>query len=248
MTNVNFDFTDKKYVVTGASSGMGRQVAVELAAAGAIVLAIARRKAELEDLRAEYANNIFIMPSDITIKGNIEKAIKVFVEKYGKIDGAVHAAGIAELTPLKFFDEEIANKTISLNLFSGVNLVEIINKKKYSNENSSYVMFSSIYSYSGGRGMLAYSASKAGLRVATHSMAKEIIERGARINTVSPGWVETEMTTKTTSVTATDDILRKHLLGVGKPSDVAGVVLFLLSDRAGWITGTDIIVDGGYLA
>lgn len=248
MSNVNFDFKGKKVVVTGASSGMGRQVAVELAESGAIVLAIARRRAELEALRDKYNQNIFIFPSDITIKDNIEIAIKTFVEKFGKIDGVVHAAGSANVTPLRFFDEKIANEMMELNLWSGVNLVEIVNKKKYSNNDSSYVMFSSIYSYNGGRGMLAYSASKAALRIAVHSMAKEICERGARINTVSPGWVETEMTLKASPITNSEDIINKHLLGTGKPSDVSGVVLFLLSDRSQWVTGTDIIVDGGYLS
>ena len=105
MSKVNFDFTGENYVVTGASSGMGRQVALELAQAGAKVLAIARREDKLLELQAECEGRIFIAPLDVCDGEKLETAIKVFVEAHGKLSGGVHAAGITNITPLKSYDK-----------------------------------------------------------------------------------------------------------------------------------------------
>ena len=96
--------------------------------------------------------------------------------------------------------------------------------------------------------MFAYSAAKAAVNAAVKSLAKEICTRQQRINSVMPGWVETGMTHSFTEVSDMAEILSHELLGTGKPVDVSGMVLFLLSDRAKWITGTTVSVDGGYLA
>lgn len=248
MSNVNFDFTDKRFVVTGASSGMGRQVAVELATAGALVLAIARRERELDKLKQEYPNNIFISALDVTDKIALGNAIKQFVLQNGKINGAVHAAGILGLTPLKFYDETNAREIMDISFWAGVGLAQIITKNKYCNDGLSIVLFSSAGGHNAAKGMFAYASAKAALQVAARSIAKEICIKNHRINTISPGWVATDMTDNEEGTTDVNNIIAKHLLGKGQANDVSGVVLFLLSDSASWITGTDIIVDGGYLA
>ena len=248
MSNVNFDFTGKKFVVTGASSGMGRQVALELANAGAIVLAIARRETELGKLKQEQPDNIFIAPLDVTDKIALDSAIKAFVEKNGKLNGAVHAAGILGLTPIKMYDEDYAREIMDISYWAAVNLMQIITKNKYSENATSSVLFSSAGGHNAAKGMFAYASAKAALQVLARSIAKEISQKRHRVNTISPGWVITNMTSNADKSTDADNIIKQHLLGEGQPSDVSGVVLFLLSDRARWITGTDIIVDGGYLA
>ena len=248
MSNVNFDFTGNKFVVTGASSGMGRQLATELAIAGALVLAIARREDELEKLKEEYPNNIFVAVVDVTDKVTLENAIKQFVLQNGKINGAVHAAGIGGLTPLKFYDEKHAHKIMDVSFWAGVNLAQIIIKNKYCNDGLSIVLFSSAGGHNAAKGLFAYASAKAALQVAVRSIAKEICMKKHRINTISPGWVATDMTDNVESTADVNNIIAKHLLGKGQAQDVSGIVLFLLSDRASWITGTDIIVDGGYLA
>ena len=248
MSNINFNFTGKKFIVTGASSGMGRQVAVELAAAGAIVLAIARREAELGILQQEYPNNIFIAAVDVTDKIALENAIKQFVLQNGKINGAVHAAGISGLTPLKAYDSAQCEKIMNISFWSGVDLIQIATKSKYAEVGSSNVLFSSVSSYTGEKAMFAYSAAKAAVKIAAKSFAKEIANKSHRINTISPGWVNTQMTEGLKDENNATQVENRHLLDIGRPSDVSGVVLFLLSDRASWITGTDIVVDGGYLA
>lgn len=248
MKQVTFDFTGKNFIVTGASSGMGRQIAIELAEAGAKVLAIARRENELQNLQELYPDYIVSASLDVCDEEKLEKAIKNFVNQYGKLDGAVHAAGIVSLTPLKMYDKSLAEKIFETSMWSGVKLLQISTKIKISNPRASFVLFSSAGSYNAAKGMFAYASAKGALRIATKCFAKEISSRGLRVNTVSPGWVNTDMTDKLSETNDIDDIKKNHLLGIGNPSDVSGMVLFLLSDRAKWITGTDVIVDGGYLA
>ena len=110
------------------------------------------------------------------------------------------------------------------------------------------MLMSSVSASTGEKGMLAYSAAKAGVRTAVKTLAKEIALKGHRIVSISPGWVKTEMTSQISQAVGTSDVEARHLLRIGNPKDISGVALFLLSDRAGWMTGTDIVVDGGYLA
>ena len=251
MSNVKFDFSNKNFIVTGASSGMGRQVVVELAAAGANVLAIARRENELLTLQELYPDRISLAAIDVCDYGNLEIEIREFVEKFGKLSGAVHAAGIVNYTAFKMYDEIDAKKIYEVSFWGGIKFIQICAKTKLANKGASFVLFSSTGSYNAARGMFAYASAKAAVRVAVRSIAKEICKNQQRINTVSPGWVKSNMTNvlnETKDIKDIKDIKDSHLLGVGEAEDVSGVVLFLLSDRADWITGTDIVVDGGYLA
>lgn len=249
MTNVVYNFSNRNFVVTGASSGMGKQISIELAASGARVLVIARRESLLRELEKKYPKNIVCGVEDVRNKIEMELIIESFVQQYGKINGFVHAAGIDGMTPVKLFDQKKARDIMEISFWSGINLVQYINKKKCSTEACSNVMFSSIAAYLGNKGMFAYSASKAALQTAVRSIAKEICRNKNRINTISPGWVETAMTQNAIEETdGREKALTGYLLDIGQPEDVSGVVLFLLSDRAKWITGVDIIVDGGYLA
>lgn len=248
MSKVNFDFTGENYVVTGASSGMGRQVALELAQAGAKVLAVARREDKLLELQAECEGRIFIAPLDVCDGEKLENAIKVFVEAHGKLSGGVHAVGITNITPLKSYDKVQALKIMEVNFWSGMDILQLITKKRYSNEGTSFVLFSSVAAVYSPKGMFVYSASKAAIEAAIRSVSKEISMRGQRINSIMPGWVETGMTDELGVVSNKSEIVAHEILGVGVPDDVSGMVLFLLSDRARWITGTSIAVDGGFLA
>lgn len=248
MNNVTFDFTGKKYIVTGASSGMGRQVAIELAAANAQVLVIARRKEELLKLQTLYPQHLFPAVVDVCDKVLLEDVIKNFVIEHGKVNGSVHAAGISDITPLRAYDAETAHKIMQISFWAGMDLVQLATKNKYAEQGSSHVLFSSVCSISGEKGMFAYAAAKASLNVVVKSIAKEIAGKGHRINTIVPGWVQTDMAKQLGAVNNLGEVTDEHLLGIGTPEDVTGMILFLLSDRAKWITGTNVIVDGGYLA
>ena len=144
MSRVVFDFTGENFVVTGASSGMGRQVAVELATAGANVLAIARNEARLQELQSQYPANISVAALDVCDSEKMENAIKDFVGEHGKLHGGVHAAGINNFTPLKTYDKSLANKIMDTSFWAGVELARIVTKAKYANKGMSTVLFSSV--------------------------------------------------------------------------------------------------------
>lgn len=248
MDQVKFDFGGCNYVVTGASSGMGKQVAIELAEAGAKVLAIARGKEALEELKDIYPENIEIAAADVCDTASLEKAIAGFVLVNGKLDGAVHAAGISSLTPLRAFNESEARQIMETSFWAGVKLLQICTKAKISNKGASFLLFSSVCSIRSDKGLFSYAGAKSAMKIAARTFAKETANRGLRINTISPGWVQTNMTDGLEDTHNLYEVHSSSLLGIGKPQDVSGMVLFLLSDRARWITGADFVVDGGYLA
>lgn len=250
MNEVTFHFDGKNFAVVGASSGMGRQIARDLASSGAKVLAIARNEARLDALRKEFPDQITMGKADVlqADRGEWEAMISSFVEKYGKLQGCVYTAGIHGVTPLRCFDEGSAHKILDTSLWGMIRFLQVATRKKYVEIGASYVVFSSIAAYMGNKGQFAYSAAKASVQGAVRSLAKEFISQRYRFNSISPGIVKTEMTMQEGSngMNIAKNVLDAHLLGLGQPNDVSGVVLFLLSDAAKWITGTDIIVDGGY--
>lgn len=249
MSNLTYDFTGENFVVTGASSGMGKEIVTKLVAYGANVLAIARNINALNELRDLSLTHIEIASVDVTDKDKLENIVKKYVSEKGKLKGAVHCAGIEGLTPIRGYDDELANSIFNISFWGGVYLAQIVNKKKNSVAGCSTVLFSSSAAATGKKSMFAYSASKAAMNTAIKSFAKEIAGNGNRINTVMPGWVKTNMTMKAAENNVIpESILNQHLLGIGEPKDVAEVVLFLLSDASSWITGANLVVDGGYLA
>ena len=248
MSNITYNFSNQNFVVTGASSGMGRQVVLELAQAGANVLAIARGKEALIDLQQQYPEKIVISSIDVCDEVNMEKSIEKFVTDKGKLDGGVHAAGISGLTPIKSFDEEYARRIVDVSFWAGAKLIQICSKVKNSNSGASFILFSSVRSQKTDKGLFAYAGAKAAMQIAVKTFAKEFSKRKLRVNTISPGWVITNMTDKLGETNNLDEVNQNHILGIGMPEDISGVVLFMLSDRSKWMTGSNIVVDGGYLA
>lgn len=251
MNSVTYDFTGNRYVVTGASSGMGRQVTLDLAQAGAGVLAIGRNSERLQKVKDLYPTRIFTSSLDVCDKNALEAAVSDFVIEHGKLNGSVHAAGIVDVTPLRVYDEESARRMMDTTFGAGVHLVQLVVKSKYGTKDSSHVRFSSVDAIAANKSKFAYAAAKAAVNSAVRSIAKEIAPKGQRINSILPGWVDTPMTIffgGEKKVGNSSNFVSEELLGAGKPEDVSGAVLFLLSDKARWITGTNMVVDGGYLA
>ena len=170
-----------------------------------------------------------------------------FVNANGKIDGAVYSAGIVGATPLNSFDAELAHKIFDTSFWGMINFVQVAAKKKFSNAASSFVLMSSITSAGfGTKGLFAYTAAKSAVTGVLKPLAKEIIRNRHRINAVSPAMVKTEMVATAAADFIGEDEISRYLLGIGKAEDVSGMILFLLSDRAGWITGQNFLIDGGY--
>ncbi|WP_019551939.1 SDR family NAD(P)-dependent oxidoreductase [Propionispira raffinosivorans] len=248
MKEVIYDFSGKRFVITGASSGMGRQIAMELAEAGALILGLARGENKLRELSTLYPMQIKYAACDVTDKEALEIAVCKFVNENGKLNGVVHAAGISDITPIKMYNEKVAHEIMDISFWAGANLIQICTKNKYGKQGMSNILFSSICAHSAEKGMFAYAGAKAALQIGAKSIAKEIAGKHHRINTITPGWVKTNMTDQAAQLADLEKFFENNLLGEGSVDDVSGIVLFLLSDRARWITGTDIVVDGGYLA
>jgi len=246
------DLAGKRILVTGASSGIGRACAVMASKLGANVILIARRKDALEEtLGMMDGNNHLILPMDLSNCGEIARLAQGYDFKVNKINGLVHAAGVMEIIPLAGLRESAFLQTMTVNCVSYIELARIFSKKIYSCDKASFVAISSTASAIAWKGGVAYCASKAALDAATRVMALELSHRQLRFNTVQPSYVRTDMVVRDAEEKGVDVnafVEQNQPLGLGEVDDVAHAVCFLLSDASRFITGTNLVVDGGYLA
>lgn len=241
--NVKYDFQEQNFVVTGASSGIGQETARELLQAGARVLGLARHFDACTALAEEFPHTWMPVETDITDSDAAVRAIEAFTSRYGKVHGCVHSAGISTLQPINVWTVDKAREIMELNLWAGESMLKLLLKRKYRAEQLSHVFISSISAHEGQKGMSAYSTSKGAVEVLVRCAAQELAAKGQRVNSVCLGWIAgTRMTSDV------DNTVPEAPLGNGEPADAAGMILFLLSDRARWITGANFVLDGGYLA
>jgi NAD(P)-dependent dehydrogenase (short-subunit alcohol dehydrogenase family) len=251
--NNKYDLKSRNILITGASSGIGRQCAISCSRMGARLVIIALEKDKLEEtIDLLEGNNHLFYPQDITEYGKLEPIIKEAVDRIGPINGFIHSAGIEMNRPLKVLKAENYEKVFAVNTISGFEIIRILSKIKYMpSEGASYVLISSVMGALGDIGNVAYCSSKGALLSAGKAMALELAPKKIRVNCVLPGVVETEMSRllfENISEESKNSILKMHPLGLGKPEDVANACIFLLSDASRWITGTNFYVDGGYSA
>ena len=247
--NERYNFANKNFVIVGASSGIGRKVAMDLSDLNANILAIGRNVDRLKELKRYYPSRILTQQLDVTTTtaNDWNSVLEHFTNAYGKIDGGVYTAGIWGLTPLNSFDVELAHKIFDTSFWGAVNFVQAAGKKKVSNTMSSFVLMSSIAGDFPSKGLFAYSAAKAAVQAAVKSFAKEIVKNGHRINSVAPAMVQTEMMNNDYATMAYE-MISHQLLGICEAEYISEIILFLLSDRSRKITGQNISIDGGYLA
>ena len=248
-----FNLKNRNIIVTGASSGIGRQCAIIFSQLGANVILIARNKERLKDIFNKLKKgNHLIVYQDITEYNKLEEVVNTAMGKIGKISGFVHSAGIEMTLPLRNMQPSYYEKMFSVNVIAGFELAKIISKKKYLDKNgASFVFVSSVMGILGQAGKVGYCSSKGALISGTKAMALELAKKNIRVNCVLPGIVETEMLNKmfeNLPEESKKSIVEMHPLGLGKPSDITYACAYLLSDTARWITGTNFIIDGGYSA
>ncbi len=244
---IRFKFEEKRFVVTGATSGIGKKIALDLAEHGAQVLAIGRRKERLDALKDNFPGNIFTAVIDVNDFSTLKIELEKFGEK-GKIDGSVHAAGINKFTPLRAFNWKDAENIIKTSLYAGIELIRILSSQKLSAIKSSHVIIASVAGIKGEVGFTAYSAAKSAVIGAARSMAVELAIKDIRVNTITPGWLPTEMTDAIEAryPGKLETIKLLHPLGIGSVEDISNLLMFLLSEESKWITGSNIVIDGGY--
>jgi 3-oxoacyl-[acyl-carrier protein] reductase len=244
--------SEKSAIVTGASRGIGRAIAVDLARSGADVALVGRDRPALEETAAAVRSarsdaRALVLTADVADAGAVEGAVAQTLEAFGRLDVAVANAGQSIDALLLRLKPETLDQVLSVNLKSAFYLCGAVAKPMMKQRGGSIVLVSSIVGLMGNAGQAAYAASKAGLLGLTKSLAKELGSRNIRVNAVAPGLIETAMTEKMPDEARAYLVKQAALGRPGRPEDVSGVVSFLCSEAAGYITGQTLVVDGGVL-
>lgn len=250
--NVQYtDLKEKMILVTGATRGIGKELALELARQGAKVVFNFREGKE--DVAQKLENELAEAGSpfskglcfDITHSESMKLAIEAFISQHGAIEGLINNAGISRDSLMLRLKEEELSQVIDTNLKGAILLTQFLCRNFLKGQNVSVVNMSSIVGLMGNAGQVAYSASKAGLIGFTKSLAKELGAKNIRVNAVCPGFIETEMTGE-----LKENVKEQYLSGIpqkrfGQPQEVAQLACFLLSSASSYITGEVIKIDGG---
>jgi len=246
------DFSEKFFLVTGASSGIGEATALLLDKLGARLILVGRDSKKLSNLNEKLQKKHHItLEQDITLWTDIKKDLKVLCQKNSTLDGIVHCAGQHLVKPFKFINEKNIDEIFDANVKSTFHLIQAFRQKACCSENASIVLLSSVVSQVGQVGVSLYAASKGSTESLAKCLALELAPENIRVNCIAPGVVNTKMTTSLFEKLDDEQagkIKSMHPLGLGEPDDIANGVAFLLSSRSRWITGTSLVIDGGYLA
>ena len=247
------NLTDKRILVTGASSGIGRETSILLSKLGAHVIMIARRLPQLEETFTNLEGTDHKYYSyDLSDTNGIDEYIQKVISENGKLDGFVHSAGVDSSRPLKMLKPDYVDEVMRINFYSFIEIVRCITKKGNFNEGMSIVGVSSIASLQGNQSKTVYCASKAAMDAAVRCMAKELSSKKIRVNTVMPSLIKTPIfdTFLDQGLGSEDskNVMARQYLGVGETIDVANTIAFLLSNASKFVTGTSIAVDGGRLS
>jgi NAD(P)-dependent dehydrogenase (short-subunit alcohol dehydrogenase family) len=243
-----FSLENKTILVTGASSGIGAQTAISASKLGATVILSARNKTKLEETLSKLeGGNHQIITADLTK----QEEVKQLLDNLGNIDGVVHSSGIVRPFPVKFIDEKHIQEMFEINYNAPVLLMSKLFKAKKINKSASVVFMSSISSHFSHKGGALYSSSKAAINSYSKTIALEFSQQKIRSNVISAAMVKTAIFNEAEGVISKemmDEHGKDYPLGFGDPEDVANAIIFLLSDASKWITGTEIIMDGGLTA
>lgn len=236
---------DQRFIVTGASSGIGEGVALLLNELGATVVGIGRNQERLDGMKAKarYPENVFLEQKDLAEDiGGLPAYVKALREKYGKFQGMAYCAGLPCINPLRAVDYEEIQRIFAVNYFAAVFMAKgFADKRNNMGAGSSMVFMASRGGVLTDPGMTAYAGSKGALIASMQAIAKELAPAGVRVNCVSPALVQTDMA---------DEIALQYAegnypMGLGKVSDIANMVVFLLSEKTRWVSAQNYIMDCG---
>lgn len=243
-----FKLKNKVAIVTGASRGIGRSVAQEISKSGAHVVCVSRSEDDLLKISKKLNNEGFSSSSfvcDVSNSNDFKKLIDDTVSKFNQVDILVNNAGITKDNLIMRMSESDWNTVIDVNLKGVFNGIKAVSRQMMKQKYGRIINISSIVGLIGNPGQANYAASKAGVIGLGKAVSKELASRNITVNTIAPGYIETDMV-EDIQETVKDNLFKQIPLGrIGKPSDIATAVLYLASDEAGYITGQTLTIDGG---
>ena len=247
------DFAGRWVVLTGASSGLGRAIAIELTRRSARLLLVGRNEDKLKETTRRLPDGSFrVARQDLRQIDALPSLVRDHVQNCGRVYGLCHCAGVVETRPLASFNANTFKEMLDVNVTSGLELSKAVCRRDVMTEEGGALLYiSSVYGLVGMPGQATYSATKGALLALARALAVELARRQIRVNTLSPGLVRTAMTDGALTQLSQEQVgvlESNHPLGVGQPEDVARAAAFLLAPQSGWITGTDLVIDGGYTA
>lgn len=240
-----FDLTDKKALVTGASGGIGGEIAKALHAAGATVGLSGTRTEPLEALAAELGDRAYVLPCNLSDPEAVDALPKQAIEAMGAVDILVNNAGITRDQIFMRMSDEEWQSVIDVNLTSTMRLCRGVMRPMMKARWGRIINISSIVGATGNPGQVNYAASKAGMVGLTKSIAYEVASRGITANAVAPGFIATAMTDKLTDDQKAAINGKIPAARMGTPEEIAAAVLYLASPEAGYVTGATLHVNGG---
>ncbi len=242
------DLTDKIAIVTGASRGIGQSIAETLAENGAHVVCVSRNLEAVSAVARQIESSGFKAQAAACSVGNhdeVASLVKSITEEHGRVDILVNNAGITRDTLIMRMSQADWDAVLDTNLKGAFNTTKAVTRPMMRQRAGRIINISSVVGISGNAGQANYSASKAGLIGFTKATARELASRGITVNCIAPGYIETAMTADLKENLKAEMIKQIPLGKIGKPGDIAALVLFLAGEGAGYITGQTYAVDGG---
>lgn len=247
----SISFENRKFLVTGASSGLGRTVSIDLAQKGATLVITGRSEEELKKTISlmDGVKHTFY-PCKLDEEHDLTVFFNRIVSDGVKLSGIVHCAGLIPLTPVNTLKRDKIVQCMGINFYALIELIRCFSKSKFHTDKASIVEISSISSLYPGKCQTIYAASKAAANAAVQAMAIELAPKGIRVNSVLPGIIDTPAThlaIRSLGEEIHDKTLSNQLHGLIPMGEISDVVTFLLSDLSSAITGRTIFADGGYI-